>query len=190
MLKYLIRSCVIQTLMRFDGIVEVNKTLEFDLSLCAVSKDKFIVPHFHNGSDDPLCFAIGLRSGNASKLLTDAVLHAGIDESMVRSAFVFFTVVRVGVINLIWTLSDDIVYQECRSTVLGLIGHDVGVQFAREVVDGDKQVFTRLCALLSLEQRQAFGVEVHQLARVGFVVPFGCFLEAFLNRCFNFSQTF
>jgi len=42
-----------------------------------------------------------------------------------------------------------------------------------EIVDGDKQVIPLIGGFLPFEQRQPFGVEMHQLSGVGFIVAFG-----------------
>ena len=57
----------------------------------------FVVPHFHNHSDYPFGFAVGLRTGGAGKLLIDAVLKTGNAKRMMGCAFVLATVVETNV---------------------------------------------------------------------------------------------
>ena len=82
--EYFIRRGIIQTLMRFNGIVEINETEKLNASIGAVFKVNLAVPHIHQGADNPLSFTVGLRTIDTSKLLTDTVLPTSLDESMVE----------------------------------------------------------------------------------------------------------
>ena len=65
-------------------------------------KRLFIMPPLHQGADNPLRFAVGLRTGNPGKLLTNPVLITGYSKSMVGRAFVFRTVVGVNALDQVW----------------------------------------------------------------------------------------
>ena len=45
--------------MRFNGVVNINEAIEFNLS---VQRIGFAGPHLHHGTNDSLCFTISLRS--------------------------------------------------------------------------------------------------------------------------------
>lgn len=45
--EYFIRGSIIQTLMRLNGIVEVNETEKLNTSIEAVFKVNLAVPHVH-----------------------------------------------------------------------------------------------------------------------------------------------
>lgn len=47
--EYFIRGCIIQTLMRFYSIVEVNETEKLNAAIGAVFKASFAVPHIYQG---------------------------------------------------------------------------------------------------------------------------------------------
>jgi len=49
----------------------------------------------------------------------------------------------------------------------------VGVNALNQVWAGINQVFGQIGGFLPFEQRQPFGVEMHQLSGVGFIVAFG-----------------
>ena len=49
--------------MGFNGVVEIDKAIEFYLSMQRVFKLNALVPHLHNGTNDTLSLTIGLRSG-------------------------------------------------------------------------------------------------------------------------------
>ncbi len=55
--EYFIRGCVIQTLMGFDGVVEVNETDKLNTAVSGVFKTEFVVPHVHERADHALGFA-------------------------------------------------------------------------------------------------------------------------------------
>ena len=75
--EYFIRGGIIQTLMRLNGIVEINETERLNASsIGAVFKVNLAVPHVHQGADDSFGFTVGLRTIDTGKLLTDTVLLA------------------------------------------------------------------------------------------------------------------
>ena len=61
--------------MGFNGVVEIDKAIEFYLSMQRVFKLNALVPHLHNGTNDTLSLTIGLRSGNSSKALICPRFH-------------------------------------------------------------------------------------------------------------------
>lgn len=68
--------------MWLNGVVEINKSNEFNVSVSGVFKMTLLMPHLHNSTNNPLRLAIGLRSGDASELLTDIVVGAGLYKRM------------------------------------------------------------------------------------------------------------
>ena len=68
--------------MWLNGVVEINKSSEFDVSMSGVFKMILFMPHLHDGTNDALRFAIGLKFGDASELLTDIVFDAGLYKRM------------------------------------------------------------------------------------------------------------
>jgi hypothetical protein len=75
--------------MRFDGIIEVDKSGERCLAFLSVSKGLLSIPHFHEGTDNALCLTIGLWSCGSGEFLPDVVCFAGSHEAMVVIAFEF-----------------------------------------------------------------------------------------------------
>ncbi|SDX20751.1 hypothetical protein SAMN05216300_12250, partial [Nitrosomonas oligotropha] len=119
--EYFIRGGIIQTLVRLNGIVEINETEKLNVPIGAVFKVNLAVPHIHQGADNPLSFTVGLRTIDAGKLLTDTVLPASFDESVAVSSFKFFTVVRISIVDLVRTLSNS-ACEKASCTMLGFIG--------------------------------------------------------------------
>ena len=91
--------------MGFNGVVEIDKAIEFYLSMQRVFKLNALVPHLHNGTNDTLSLTIGLRSGNSSKALTNVVQCADLNECAVGCTSVLFAIVGVDVVNLVGALS-------------------------------------------------------------------------------------
>ena len=80
--------------------------------------------------------------------------------------------------------------QELCGTELGFVGQDGGVELARVVVYRDEQIFSRLRVVLPFDKGQAFGVNMHHFAGIGFVIPLSFPLESSLDTQLNFSQSF
>ena len=135
--EYFIRGCIIQTLMRLNGIVEVDETEKLNVPIGAVFKVNLAVPHIHQGADNPLSFTVGLRTIDAGKLLTDTVLPASFDESVAVSSFKFFAVVRISIVDLVRTLSNS-ACEKASCTMLGFIGKNIGIQLPGEIIDSHK----------------------------------------------------
>ncbi len=91
--------------MGFHSIVEIDETEKLNAPASAAFKGNLVVPHVHQGVDDPLCFTVSLRTTDADKLLTDTVLPASFAESMIVSSFKFRTVIRISTIDLIGALT-------------------------------------------------------------------------------------
>ena len=122
--EYFIRCGIIQTLMRLNGIVEINETEKLNVPIGTVFKVNLAVPHVHQGADNPLSFTIGLRTIDAGKLLTDTVLPANFDESVGVSSFKFFAVVRISIVDLVRTLSNSACEKaRCTMTWSSKTGH-------------------------------------------------------------------
>ena len=125
--EYFIRGGIIQTLMGFDGVVEVNETDKLNTAVSGVFKTEFVVPHVHERANHVLGFAVSLRAIDASKLLTDIVLGACFDERVTGGPLKFLAVIGVGIVDLIRALGDDGFYEEMRSAVLGFIRENRGI---------------------------------------------------------------
>lgn len=62
------------------------------------------VPHVYQCADNRLGFTVGLRTIDTSKLLTNTMLPASFDESMIVSYFKFRAVVGTRAVDLTSTL--------------------------------------------------------------------------------------
>lgn len=175
--------------MWFDGVIEVDETVQLQLSVEVILEFGFHMPHLHQGADDPFGLAIGLRAVDLGELLADAVGFTGFGESVVVSALVFLAVVGIGVIDLVRALRQHVADEELGGAVLGLVGQDAGIKLAGKVVDGDEQVFPGLGWRLAFEQRQALGVKMDEFARIGLVVSLGLAFQAFLDGLLDLGQT-
>ena len=82
-LQDLKRRIAVQTAVRLHSVIEINKATQLLLPMFRTVKRLFLMPHLHQGADNPLRFAVGLRTGNPGKLLTNPVLITGYTESMV-----------------------------------------------------------------------------------------------------------
>ena len=98
-LQDLKRRIAAQTTVRLHRIIEINKSAQLLLPMFRAVETLLFMPHFHQGTDNPLCLTVGLRTGNPGKLLTNPVLITGHTESMAGRAFVFRTVVGVNALN-------------------------------------------------------------------------------------------
>ncbi len=63
--EYFIKSGIIQTLMGFHGVVEVDETEKLNAPAGAVFKGNLVELHVHQGADDSFCFTVGLRTTDA-----------------------------------------------------------------------------------------------------------------------------
>ncbi len=113
--------------MGLYGIVEVNETGKLNASIGAVFKGNLAVPHIHQSADDSLGLTVGLRTIDAGKLLTNAVLPASFAESVTVSSFEFRTVIGVSAVDLIRTLGDHSSDEKTSSAVLGFIRKDLSI---------------------------------------------------------------
>ena len=90
--------------MRLNGIVEINETEKLNVPIGAVFKVNLAVPHVYHVCRNRLGFTAGLRTIDTSKLLTNTVLPASFDESMIVSSFKFRAVVGIRAVDLTSTL--------------------------------------------------------------------------------------
>ncbi len=90
-----------------------------------------------------LSFTFSLRATDAGKFLTDTVLPACSDESVIAGSFKFGTVVGICAVDLIRALGDDRAYEKVSSAVLGFIGENIGIQIFGEIIDSHEQIFAR-----------------------------------------------
>ncbi|SDY96923.1 hypothetical protein SAMN05421755_10741, partial [Nitrosomonas sp. Nm33] len=93
--------------MWFDSVIKVNKAAELNLPVDGVFKVGLVMPHLHQGADNTFSFAVGLGSIDLSEFLADAVRFADFNKSMTVSAFIFFAIIRISVIDLVRAVGDD-----------------------------------------------------------------------------------
>ena len=74
--------------MGFNGVVEIDKAIKFNVSVQRVFKLNALVPHLHNSTNDALCLSIGLRSSNPREALTDVVLRASLNKRVIGRTFI------------------------------------------------------------------------------------------------------
>ena len=84
---------IVNTLVRLDGVVEIDEAHQADLAVFPTLKCLPLVPHLHNGADHAFGLAIGLGPVNSRELLTDTELKAGLHESMTTGSFELFAIV-------------------------------------------------------------------------------------------------
>ena len=71
------RSIAIQSWMRLNCIIKIDKSNQFLLPVFAINKLYFIVPHLHQCSNHSFRFAVGLWVGWFGKFLINSVLKTG-----------------------------------------------------------------------------------------------------------------
>ena len=125
--EYFVWSGVIQTLMWFHSIVEVNEPEKLDAPIGSVFKASLRVPHIQQSADDSFGFAVGLWPINACKLLTDTVLCASYAESVIVSPFKFLAVIGISIVDLIRTLGNDGADEKASCAMLSFIGENIGI---------------------------------------------------------------
>lgn len=145
------------------------------------------MPHLHQGGDDPFGFAVGLWPDCAGELLCYMVLYAGNSEGMTRIAPVFHPVVGISTFNGIRRAVNHVAQQKLGGTGCGTVRQNGLIPFAGTVVNRNKQVISRVACFLVLQQGQAFGIEMHHFAGIGFVVVLG-FFELLFYFPFGFGQ--
>lgn len=79
--------------MWFDSVVEVDESGKGGFSVLSVLEVVGLVPHFHERSDDPLRFAVGLWAVDSSEFLADAVLFAQAYEGVILRSLILLAVV-------------------------------------------------------------------------------------------------
>ncbi len=94
-----------------------------------------VMPHFHEGADNPF----GLGAVDLGEFLTGALLRAGFDKGVLVGALYRYRSNRSQ--NLIGALRQHIIDQELGGTVLGLVRQDVGVKLPGEAVDSNNRYF-------------------------------------------------
>ena len=82
-LQDLKRRIAVQTAVRLHSVIEINKAAQLLSPVFRTVKQLFLMPHLHQGADNPFRLTVGLRTGNPGKLLTNPVLITGYTESMV-----------------------------------------------------------------------------------------------------------
>ena len=100
-LQDLKRRIAVQTAVRLHSVIEINKAAQLLSPVFRTVKQLFLMPHLHQGADNPFRLTVGLRTGNPGKLLTNPVLITGYTESMVGRAFIF----RTFIVILKWSRS-------------------------------------------------------------------------------------
>ncbi len=109
--EYFIRGGIIQTLMGFHGVVEVDEMKKLNASAGAAFKGNLVVPHVYQGTDASLRFT---------------VLPASFAESMIISSFKFRTVIRISAADPIRALGNDSADEKASCAVLGFVGKNTG----------------------------------------------------------------
>lgn len=107
-LQDLERRITVQAAVRLHGVIKVHKSAQLLLPVFRTVKTLLFVPHFHNRPNNPLGFAVGLRTGRTGKLLIDAVFITGSAQSMTCPAFIFAAVVRIHALDQIGAGFDDL----------------------------------------------------------------------------------
>ncbi len=126
-LQDLKRRIAVQTAVRLHSVIKINKAAQLLLPMFRTLKRLFLMPHLHQGTDNPLRLTVGLRTGNPGKLLTNPVLVTGYTESMVGRAFVFRTVVGVNALNQVWAGINQLFGQKLGGAVCGFVRQNGGV---------------------------------------------------------------
>ena len=128
-LQDLKRRIAVQTAVRLHSVsvIEINKAAQLLLPMFRTVKRLFLMPHLHQGTDNPFRLTVGLRTGNPGKLLTNPVLVTGYTKSMVGRAFVFRTVVGVNALNQVWAGINQVSSQKLGGTVCGFVRQNGGV---------------------------------------------------------------
>ncbi|SDY58442.1 hypothetical protein SAMN05421755_103134 [Nitrosomonas sp. Nm33] len=72
-----------------------------------VFKVGLVMPHLYEGADSAFSFAVSLVSIDLGEFLADTVCFAGFNKSMTVSAFIFFAIIRINVIDLTRALGED-----------------------------------------------------------------------------------
>ena len=126
-LQDLKRRIAVQTAVWLHSVIKINKAAQLLLPMFQTLKRLFLMPHLHQGTDNPLRLTVGLRTGNPGKLLTNPVLVTGYTESMVGRAFVFRTVVGVNALNQVWAGINQVFGQKLGGAVCGFVRQNGGV---------------------------------------------------------------
>uniref|UniRef100_UPI002108C80E hypothetical protein n=1 Tax=Nitrosomonas sp. Nm33 TaxID=133724 RepID=UPI002108C80E len=121
--------------MWFDSVIKINKATELNLPVGAVFKVGVAMPYLHEGADNTFSFTVGLRSIDLSEFLADAVRFAAFNKSMTVSAFIFFAIIRISIINLVRALGDDGFGEEPGGAIPGFIRQDGCIEFSGEVIN-------------------------------------------------------
>lgn len=130
--------------MRLHGFVEVNETKKLNLVIGAVFKASLAVPPIRPSANDSFRFVVGLQTIDAGKLLTDTVLLASFNESIVIRSFRFRTVIRINIVDLIAALGNVSFFKKGSGAVLSFVGGNIGIQLPGEIIDDHKQIIMRL----------------------------------------------
>lgn len=141
------------------------------------------IPLLHERPDNPFGLAVGLGRADFGKALLNPGFATGAHEVMFAvAAFVLGAVVGQDALNGVGALTEYRL-QEAGGTPAAFVRVDTSLEFTAKVVNGHKQVFSLAFVpfALAFEPRQAFGIQVEQLARVVFLVADGLLLELSLN---------
>ena len=115
------RRIAVQTAVRLHRVIEINKAAQLLLPIFRTVKRLFLMPHLHQGVNNPFRLTVGLRTGNPGKLLTNPVLITGHTESMVGRAFIFRTVVGVNALNQVWAGINQVSGQKLGGAACGFV---------------------------------------------------------------------
>ena len=79
--------------MGFYGVVVVDKSDKAGVAMLTAAEALLVVPHLHDGADDSLGFAVGLRAIDTREFLSDTIGLAGLNKLMIVCPSVFLTIV-------------------------------------------------------------------------------------------------
>ncbi|WP_211296669.1 hypothetical protein, partial [Neisseria iguanae] len=162
-LQNLKRPITFQTFVRLNRTVllEINETAPLFLPESHILKRMFILPHFHQRTDNPLCFTVRLRPDGAGKFSADIVFA----KWMAGVACAFHAVVGISTPDGIRAAINYIMQQHRRQYG--------PAEWLRTVPMKNHQ--------WQQKQRQPFGVGVRRFSRIRFAVAFCLLLELCLR---------
>ena len=63
-LQDLKQRIAVQTAVRLHSVIEINKAAQLLSPVFRTVKQLFLMPHLHQGADNPFRLTVGLRTGN------------------------------------------------------------------------------------------------------------------------------
>lgn len=133
-----------------------------------------------------------MRVIDACKFLSDAVLPATSDDSMVAGSLKFGVVVGVSAVDQIRVLGRWLCRWENEQCCAGGYREKYWhTKLPGEIIDSHKQILARLIDRLTFQEGGSlFGIEMNQLTRIRFVIALSFVLEMFLDGLSRSYQAF